>query len=233
MLPAQAQNVLNEIAGNLSEPHRSYICFGGQATYNGRVLSGGIGCDLVWDLWNEQFSAFYFPVGSMSLSKTIGVGVTAYVAIGFGRFDNVHAAWSGQFNSVSASVAVPGLNWKLLGISVGGSGFASPDFSMTGGAATVTAAISIPIAVSGAMPANLSIGTGMWYPFNQLTEILGFGYPMRDVGGNKIVGLEAGVTGVATHMFRVMPSFGQLYAGLATFATAVSVYKSAKARGWL
>jgi hypothetical protein len=226
----EALTIIDEVAGNIAEPHRSYICFGGHVSLNGTVpiLSGGV--DLVWDLWNEQFSAFYYTSKALALSTLLGGSVSAYLAFGFGRFPNVHAAWSGEFNSAAASVAVPGLKWGKIGVSAGVSGFASPDFAMVGGAANVMVEGSLCIKLSDVLPGSISVATGDWSPWNQLTELMSFGFPIRNVNGNKIIGLEAGVTGVARHMAFCIPLLSVMYPALATYATAVSISKSISVR---
>lgn len=225
--------------GNLNGPAltvlNGYICCGGTVTYNGRTAVAGMGFELVWDIWNEQFSAFYFPIGGLSLAKKLSGTASLYLGVGwafgdsFPVFPNVHQAWSGRFNSVSASAPIPGFNWGAIGLSAGLSFFASPDFSIRGGAITVSLAGGIPIPVAGELPLGLTGATSVYYPWEAATQALRMGNPAHTLAGKSIIGLERGVLGVALHMTACGISTSPL---LGAYATAVSLVKT-RAHGQL
>lgn len=229
----EALTFLGRLGGPAASLLNGYVCVGGSLSYNGRVLIAGVGFELVWDLWNEQYSAFYFPIGGASLTKKLTASASIYAGVGWGFgnsfpvFRNVHAAWSGRFNSISSSVPIPGLNWGILGLSAGLTFFASPDFSIRGGAITCTlgADLAVLASATGALPLNLAGTSALYSPWDALTRLHAFNHPIHTLNGHAIVGLEAGVVGVANHMLRCLGS-NQLLLSLGMYATAVSVVKS-------
>ena len=80
------------------------------------MLKLGYGIELVWDVWNEQFSAFTYPLKATAY-PTLALGVGICAGAGFGMHDHVHKAWSGQFTvwegSIESSV------WKFLSLEGG------------------------------------------------------------------------------------------------------------------
>ena len=189
----------------------------------------GGGVDFVWDLWNEQFSAFIYP--SVERSFDVGIGASAGVQVGFGtgRFDNVHDAWSGIFIGSNASITLSA--WRIIQISGHIEGFTSPNGSMVGAVMGATVGASVPDAVHKLvrfpLNANVRVTAGTWTPNDALTRLAAGdrrGGLVRN-GAYEYLDLSDGVTQVARHMLSMMGP-GPLAIGLGAYATAVSMTKS-------
>jgi hypothetical protein len=227
----QAARLVESVAGSVDHALRAYICVGGSVARSGRLMAQvNVGVDLVWDLWNEQFSAFGYTGSGLTLSSSYGASASTYAALAFGRFDNVHQAWSGRFDSIGVSAAIPGLRWGRLGFSAGLAGFTSPGGTLRGVATSLTLSRGIPLPIP--VPADLTVATGLWTPFDPLTRALSRGRPLHQYtspgrrGPSVIVGLERGILGVSSHMGAIVPDAGGVFANLRAYAIAVSVLKS-------
>ena len=230
-----------------------YVCIGG--TFNGQLNMstvsprGSFGVDLVWDLWNEQFSAYWYTEGAITDSTPNGrieLGASAYTGLGFGRKENVHEAWSGGFESAEVSI---GREFAGL-ISVSGTlqAFRSTgSFGMVGALIGVSGSVLIPTntrsALRGMRPQGLSasaaLASGCWRPHEQLTQVLrspgrpGSAAVAIDCAGRgsrsypliELSDTSGGVYGVARHMTRVMGAGNPLIAGYGGYATAVALAK--------
>lgn len=207
-----------------------YIVVGGSVTGQMGMSGVGGGVDFVWDLWNEQFSAFVYP--SIERSLDIAVGVSAGVQIGFGtgRFPDVHAAWSGPFIGAQASISIQA--WRILQLTGHIEGFSSPDGAMVGAIMGVNAGASVPDAVyklvKFPLDANVKATAGLWTPNDRLTLSATPANRRRDIvrkGGHSYLDLSDGELEVARHMVSVMGPT-PLSVGLGLYATAVSMTKS-------
>lgn len=207
-----------------------YIVIGGTATGQVGHVAGQGGVDFVWDLWNEQFSAFTYPTGGVNTDSLIGAAAMGHVGFGTGRFSDIHAAWSGEFRSVEVGFEIKA--WRVLGINGAVQYFQSPDGAMKGALGLLGGSASIPNSVKKIFkfPANASVtaGTGFWTPADQLTQQFTPGDRRRDLksaGGHRYLDLEEGILGVGSHMLHVMGvSPGTL--ALAGYAVAVSLAKA-------
>ena len=97
----------------------------------------------------------------------------------------------------------------------------------------VSGAFVIPTGPRGASPVDVSFDGGDWSPYDELTEGLSFGKPVRvHDGGHKLVDLQEGVTGVARHMQFCIPVLSGSYGALAAYATAVAISKGVSTGQW-
>lgn len=213
-----------------------YIVIGGTATGQAGMLAAQAGIDFVWDLWNEQFSAFTYPTTGINSQSLLGAAAAAHVGFGTGRFDNIHDAWSGEFRSVEVGFQLNA--WRVLGINGAVQYFQSPDGSMKGALASLGGSATIPNSVTQLfrLPANASItaGTGFWTPSDPLTESLApvsRTAQLRRTDKGRYWEMEVGVVGVGAHILQVLGhSTGSLV--LAGYATAVALAKDhAESRG--
>lgn len=205
-------DALSPLAG-LEHPY----FFVGASVAGGAVATAQGGVDIVWDLWNQQSAAFMY--GGGGLTSLAGVEAAVYSGYGFGNKSDVIDAWSGQFNTASLSVGLPVLN-----LSAGGSGFASPDGSVIGGAVSVSIGLNwIP------SPVNGGIVVGFWAPFNDATSAMGSrlwltGYSEAKNGdGNTYLQYPSG-RGLAASILQTSPN--ALGAQAAAQAVAMDVMKS-------
>lgn len=137
----------------------SYFFVGG-AVEGGAIVSGHLGADFVWDLWNRQAAAFWYT--GVGFDTLVGVQASAYMGYGFGDKRDVLDAWSGTFQTAGLSVALP-----VLKLGVGAQGFRSPDNSVIGGAVVLSAGLdflSLPVDV------DASVSTGEWVPWDGATR---------------------------------------------------------------
>lgn len=149
-----------DVLGALGGVEHAYFFVGGSVS-GGAVVAGTAGVDVVWDLWNQQAATFGYLGGGVS--SLVGAEASAYSGYGFGDKSSVIDAWSGTFITGSLSGGLP-----VLKLSVGASGFASPDGSLIGGAVSVTVGFDfIPTPVDGSLTA------GKWTPFDGGTKALG------------------------------------------------------------
>ena len=205
-----------------------YIVVGGVASGQMGLSAVGGGVDFVWDLWNEQFSAFVYP--SVERSFDVGIGASAGVQVGFGtgRCKDVHDAWSGIFIGTNASITLSA--WRILQISGHIEGFTTPTGSIVGAVMGATVGASVPDAVHKLikfpLDANVRVTAGNWTPADALTRRATRGYgKIVQNGAHVYLDLSDGVTQVAGHMVKVMGPT-PLAIGLGAYATAVSMTKS-------
>lgn len=232
-----------------------YVCVGG--SFSGQVNThaaarGSVGVDFVWDLWNEQFSTYWYTEGGAQVSTTPGsgsrieLGASAYTGLGFCRANHIHAAWSGGFQTVEASI---GREFGGL-VSVSGTLQAfrgSGSFDMVGVLVGVSGAVTIPTntraLLRGFRPRGLTASAayteGCWTPFDQLTTGLqrpgrrrsqSVTIPCAGPGARNyalidLTDTSSGVFGVAAHMARIMGYANPLIAGYGGYATSVSLAK--------
>lgn len=204
-----------------------YIVIGGTVAGQAGLAPIGGGIDLVWDLWNEQFSAFTYPSLGLSSDVAASVGGAVHVGFGTGRFDGVHSAWSGTFHSVEYSLSVD--IWRVVSLSGQIQGFTSPDGTMVGGLVGGGASASVPDSLSKMIKFPLGgtavAATGEWTPYDQLTALMA-GNRRGDLvqGRYAYLNLEEGELGVATHMVSVM-GVTPLSLALGAYAIAVAMAK--------
>lgn len=208
-----------------------YIVVGGTVSGQMGMSAAGGGVDFVWDLWNEQFSAFVYP--SVERSFDIGIGASAGVQVGFGtgRCKDVHDAWSGIFIGTNASITLSA--WRIIQISGHIEGFSTPNGSVVGAVMGATVGASVPDAVHKLvkfpLDANVRVTAGVWTPNDALTRLATPPDRRRDLvknprGGHLYLDLSDGVTQVARHMSSMLPP--PLALGLGAYASAVSMTKS-------
>jgi hypothetical protein len=134
--------------------------FVGGAVEGGAVVTGHVGVDFVWDLWDRQAAGFWYR--GAGFDTLVGVQASAYMGYGFGDKADVLDAWSGTFETAGLSVALP-----VLKLGVGAQGFRSPDNSVIGGAAVLSVGLdflSLPVDV------DATISTGEWTASERLTH---------------------------------------------------------------
>lgn len=219
---------------------QGYICVG--ATAAGQIFENrrGGGIDLVWDLWNEQFSVLTYPEDAIAW-PSVGAGLTAYAGFGFGKHDDVHQAWSGQFNSAEASIGID--VWKLVSIQGQVSYFESPKRTTVGGLAGVTASVSVPeISKIFRLPldASLAVTEGHWTPFDAATRMYFLpiirGSRLRRLSPVEVAGrppksyfgvdlAPANVWAVPLHLAAVLGPLNPLVPGFALYASTVALVK--------
>lgn len=206
-----------------------YVVIGG--TIAGQLGLGrtGGGMDLVWDLWNEQFSAFTYPEYGLSTDSAAGAAGAVHVGFGTGRFNGVHPAWSGTFYGVDYSLSLDA--WRVLSISGSVQGFRSPDGAMVGGLVSVGGSASVPDSLTKLIKfplgGSVTATGGEWTPDDTTTRALTPSNRRRDLvsaGRHTYLNLEEGELGVALHMIHVMGPT-PLALGLAAYALAVAMVK--------
>lgn len=210
---------------------QGYICVGGTATAQSGTARGGGGVDLIWDLWNEQFSAFYYVEAAAGLPQ-YAVGANVYTGFGFGMCDDVHDAWSGTF--LSAEVGFEISAWRFAQLSANVQAFRNPSGSFVGGLVGAGASLSLPASVTGLMrlPLGLSAAAsvGEWYAYDQLTRRLHSsrisGARVRRGSGGMLIDLSPGMFGVASHLEHVLGLTNPLLPTYALYAIGVSFVKS-------
>ena len=156
-----------------------YVAFGAVAAGTVGVTNFSGGIDLVWDVWNEQFSVFGYGKAGATFPSAVGVGSGFALGLGFGRQPNVHAAWSGRFYEVGFSAGFKIL--KALDLSVSAAAFTSPGFGVVGLGWGVSGSASLPIRVPPLAnvlwpSVSVNLSAGDWYPFDTLTRY-GLVYP--------------------------------------------------------
>ncbi len=206
-----------------------YVVIGGTGAGQAGMYRQAHGIDFVWDLWNEQFSAFTYPEHGLGSTSLVGASAGVHVGFGTGRFDGVHDAWSGEFRSVEYSVDIRA--FRLLQVSGQAQGFTSPDGKMVGGLIGVGGSASVPNSVSALLKLPLggsaTAAGGFWTPHDDLTRRLTPSNRKGDLvrgGRYTYLNLEEGELGVASHMIHLMgPSPFSL--ALASLAVAVAMAK--------
>ena len=159
----------------------AYFYYGGY--FNADVVVGAqVGMDFVFDLWNRQAAAFSWKSATANIGTAGSIGVGGYVGYGFGDKANVIDAWAGRFDSVSASLEIPGTK---LGIE--GSGFRSPDGTIVGGAIGAAAGLS----ASWPLPVSGTLETGFWVPFDSATKRMA----AVSLGARRSLGTATALTG--------------------------------------
>ena len=141
-----------------------YFYFGGAvtATVPGTGLQKGL--DVVFDLTNLQAAVFPYRK-DLSVTPNAALGLGGYMGWGFGKKDNVVAAWSGTF--VDATLSVNLLPKTLQPLNVQGGVFESSDGTVKG--AVIGAGVSV-----GALPlpGDYAQGVGVWEAWDQGTAWL-------------------------------------------------------------
>lgn len=207
-----------------------YIVVGGVVSGQMGMSAAGGGVDFVWDLWNEQFSAFVYP--SVERAFDVGIGAAAGVQVGFGtgRCKDVHDAWSGIFIGTNASITLSA--WRIIQITGHIEGFTTPTGSVVGAVMGATVGASVPDAVHKLvkfpLDANVRVTAGKWTPNDTLTRLATPSDRRGDLvrnGPHLYLDLSDGVTQVARHMVSVMGP-NPLSLGLGAYASAVSMTKS-------
>lgn len=232
-----------------------YVCVGG--SFSGQLNThaaprGSLGVDFVWDLWNEQFSTYWYTESGAQVSTSGGsesrieLGASAYTGLGFCRADHVHAAWSGGFQTVEASI---GREFGGL-ITVSGTLQAfrgTGSWDMVGALVGVSGAVTIPTntrtLLRGLRPRGLAASAayteGCWTPYDELTQMLHSpgrrraqpvaiacaGTGTRNYALIDLSDTSKGVFGVAAHMARIMGPANPLIAGYGGYATSVALAK--------
>ncbi len=204
-----------------------YVVIGGTVAGTAGAYRGSGGIDLVWDLWNEQFSAFTYPEHALTSGSLAGATGGVHIGFGFGRFDSLHSAWSGEFYGVEYSVDIRA--WSILSISGSVQGFASPDGSMKGGLVGIGGTAKVPGSVTQLLKlplgGSVTAGGGVWTPHDPTTRRLA-GRRSSDLvrGRYSYLNLEEGELGVGSHMLQVM-GMSPLSLALAGYAVAVAMAK--------
>ena len=230
-----------------------YVCVGG--SFSGQLNTavaprGSLGVDFVWDLWNEQFSTYWYTERGTQISTSglgtgsrIELGASAYTGLGFCRAGSVHEAWSGGFETAEASI---GREFGSL-ISVSGTlqAFRSTgSFDMVGALVGVSGAVTIPSHtrqfLRGLRPrglaASAAITSGCWRPYEELTTALqrpgrrgaaSVAIQCAEAGPRSYALIDlsdtsGGVFSTAAHMARVIGPLALPYGG---YATSVSLAK--------
>ncbi|NBO38097.1 hypothetical protein EBU99_05895 [bacterium] len=136
--------------------------FVGASAEAGVGVHGVVGRDLVWDYYNLQFATFtYKAVEAVFGSGAAGAGVNGYLGVGFGLRNDVNHAWSGRFNSAGLNFSLPVLSDYLSGhvsYFTAADNNSSSDFRFRGGTVGVSAALSAPTPLPGA----LQVASGEW-----------------------------------------------------------------------
>lgn len=150
--------ILRSIGKELIHP---YFFTGGSAEA-GIGLHAIIGRDYVWDFYNLQLSAFNYKALEVVFgSGTAGAGVNAYIGLGFGQKGDVNDAWSGRFMTTGVSGSLPVLSDYLSGHLAHFSAQTAQgtaDFRFRGGSIGISAAVSAPTTIPGAV----QIANGYW-----------------------------------------------------------------------
>lgn len=216
---------------------QGYICIGGSVGAQlGPYKKGLVDYDLVWDLWNEQFSAFYYTHDAVSTETAAGLYGDVNLGFGFGQFPSVHEAWSGAFHDVEYEASVS--FWKLFHVGGSVQGFSNPDRSMVGGKIALAASAGVPTAVKHLLKlplhGSVTVGTGKWKPSDPMTRKLS-GARSSDLKpgrGGLFLNLEEGEVGTAQHILQVMGAtpLGLALAGVAFLVAATK--RHAEDRGY-
>ncbi len=142
---------------------RAYFYYG--AYIEGDALGAGphVGMDFVYDLWNRQAAVFTWSANGVNIGTAASVGGGAYVGYGFGKKANVVDAWSGTFETTSASLSVPETKLGIDSVS-----FRSPDGSVSG----VSIGASAGLSLSWPLPVTGQVEAGYWTPFDSGTRAL-------------------------------------------------------------
>ena len=158
--------------GSYNKIRKPYF-FVGQSFSGGAGVKGVVGIDLVWDLYNLQFSAFKFGgVEATVGAGAIGGGASTYIGAAFGKGANVMEAWSGNFISSSITGSLPILADYL---SIGANGFVSsdglkPNYNIMGAALVFQVGLSVPTAA----PVGVTVQSAKWFTDKDLnTNIAG------------------------------------------------------------
>ena len=194
--------------GVIEQLLQGYLVVGGTFAGQAGLYRQSYGMDFVWDLWNEQFSAFTYPEHALSTDSLAGGAGGVHLGAGFGRFDSVHDAWSGTF--LSSEVSIDARLFSIVRVNGMVQGFTSPDGRMVGGLVGAGASVSIPSSVSRLvrlpLGATVTPGGGVWTPSNELTRALTPASRQADLstGRYTYLNLEEGEFGVASHMVHVL-----------------------------
>jgi len=206
-----------------------YVVIGGTAAGQGGAYKQSGGVDFVWDLWNEQFSAFTYPEHLLSSDSLAGAAAGVHFGFGFGRFDGVHSAWSGTFYGTEYTVNFKA--WNVLSVSGSVQGFSSPDGTMVGGLVGIGGSASVPNSVTKLLKlplgGSITAGGGVWTPHDRLTSQLTPASRSRDLessGRHRYLDLSEGELGVGSHMLHVM-GITPLSLSVASYAVAVAMAK--------
>lgn len=139
--------------------------FGGaslKGAYVGTLADRGV--EVVFDLKKRQAAAFLYH--TTGIQNLIGVEAEAHVGYAFGEKENVIDAWSGDFQTATATFEVPHLE-----IGLGATIFRAPDSSIWGGAVGVGGGLNLIAA-----PVGVSVGDGEWHAWDAATKAQGASY---------------------------------------------------------
>lgn len=160
--------------------NRPYIVFGASADVGVgvRLIAGR---DFVWDLYNLQFSAFnYQAPGVVFGSGSVGASSHAYLGLAYGIRSDVDAAWKGYFVSSGVAGSLPILADYLSGNLVGfaaASATGKIDPTFVGATLGVSASLSVPSAIPGALSASV----GHWTADKKMNALLAKQWRQRGI----------------------------------------------------
>lgn len=150
--------IVRAVGRELSRPY----FFVGASAETGVGIHGMIGRDYVWDLYNLQVAVFnYKAVEFVFGAGAVGAGVNLYAGLGFGNKRDVNDAWSGKFATTGLAGSLPILSEYLSGHMAYFSAQTpqgQADFRFRGGSVGLSASVSVPTTLPGAV----QVSSGNW-----------------------------------------------------------------------